>query len=141
MKKLLVAVDGSDCSGRAVAWAIDTVQAMKSPSEIHLVTVQSAFSWGEVRRFVSAEAIEGHQREEGDKALAAGRAQLAQANVPFVAHILVGQLAHSIVDFAAQNDCAIVMGTRGLGGVSEMILGSVASQVIHLSTVPVTLVK
>jgi nucleotide-binding universal stress UspA family protein len=33
------------------------------------------------------------------------------------------------------------MGTRGLGTITNLVLGSVASKVIHLSTVPVLLVK
>jgi nucleotide-binding universal stress UspA family protein len=33
------------------------------------------------------------------------------------------------------------MGTRGMGSVSNMLLGSVATKVIHLADVPVTLVK
>jgi nucleotide-binding universal stress UspA family protein len=33
------------------------------------------------------------------------------------------------------------MGTRGLGAVAGALLGSVASQVVHLSDVPVTLIK
>jgi nucleotide-binding universal stress UspA family protein len=33
------------------------------------------------------------------------------------------------------------MGTRGMGGVRGLILGSVATQVVHLASVPVTLVK
>jgi nucleotide-binding universal stress UspA family protein len=33
------------------------------------------------------------------------------------------------------------MGTRGLGGVSGLVLGSVATQVIQVATVPVTLIK
>jgi nucleotide-binding universal stress UspA family protein len=35
----------------------------------------------------------------------------------------------------------IVMGTRGLGGVRGLLLGSVATQLLHLTDVPVTLVK
>ena len=35
----------------------------------------------------------------------------------------------------------IVMGARGLGGVRGLLLGSVTTQVVHLSNVPVTLVK
>jgi nucleotide-binding universal stress UspA family protein len=35
----------------------------------------------------------------------------------------------------------VVMGTRGLGAVTGMLLGSVATKVIHLSDVPVLLVK
>ncbi|MBV8321628.1 MAG: universal stress protein, partial [Hyphomicrobiales bacterium] len=33
------------------------------------------------------------------------------------------------------------MGTRGLGGVRGLLLGSVATQLLHLVDVPVTLVK
>jgi nucleotide-binding universal stress UspA family protein len=33
------------------------------------------------------------------------------------------------------------MGTRGLGAVTGMVLGSVATKVIHLANAPVTLVK
>jgi nucleotide-binding universal stress UspA family protein len=34
-----------------------------------------------------------------------------------------------------------VMGTRGMGGVSSLVLGSVATKTIHLSTVPILLIK
>jgi nucleotide-binding universal stress UspA family protein len=33
------------------------------------------------------------------------------------------------------------MGTRGLGGIQGLLLGSVATQVIHLAEVPITLIK
>jgi nucleotide-binding universal stress UspA family protein len=43
---------------------------------------------------------------------------------------------------AKEHGCAqIVMGTRGLGTVSGMLLGSVATKVIHLADVPVVLLK
>ena len=35
----------------------------------------------------------------------------------------------------------ILMGTRGLGSVSSLLLGSVATKVIHLTDVPLLLVK
>ena len=142
MSKLLLAVDGSECSARAGQWVIDSVKAMKAPAEVHLVTVQPAIVSGEVRRFVGTEAIEGYQREEGEKALGPARKQLEQAGVEFTPHILIGHVAESIVESAVKHGCAgIAMGTRGLGGVSGLILGSVASQVIHLSAVPITLIK
>lgn len=140
MSKLLVAVDGSECSTRAVKWAIEAARA--SGAEVHAVTVQPAFASGDIRRFVTSEMIEGYQREEGEKALASARRALDEAGVAWHPHILVGHIAESLCDFAQRQGCAqIVMGTRGLGGVSGLILGSVASQVIHAAPVPVTLVK
>ena len=35
----------------------------------------------------------------------------------------------------------IVMGTRGLGSIQGLLLGSVAMKVIHLAEVPITLIK
>jgi len=140
MSKLLVAVDGSECSARAVKWAIDAARA--SGAEIHAVTVQAPITSGDIRRFVSAETIENFQREEGEKALAVARGLLEASGLAWQSHIVVGHVAEAIGQFAQDNGCAqIVMGTRGLGGVSGLILGSVASQVIHLATVPVTLIK
>lgn len=36
---------------------------------------------------------------------------------------------------------SIVMGTRGMGTIGNLFLGSVATRVIHLARIPVTLIK
>ena len=92
--------------------------------------------------FVGDQAIETYQREEGDKCLASARSALDAAKIAYTPHILLGPIGQSIADFAAQNGCdSVVMGTRGLGGVTGLVLGSVATQVIHAAAVPVTLIK
>ncbi len=142
MSKILLAVDGSECSDRAVQHVIALAKSMSSPPEVAVVTVQPALKSGDVRMFISRETIETYQREEGDKALESARTALDAARVAYSPHILIGQIAPSIAEFARQHECdSIVMGTRGLGGVSGLILGSVASQVIHLAAVPITLIK
>ncbi len=142
MEKVLLAVDGSACSDRAVKWVIDVISSMTKPAQLHVVTVQPAINAGGIRSFVGNEAIETYQREEGDKCLASARKVLDAAKVAHTPHILLGPIGQSIADFAAQNGCdSIVMGTRGLGGVSGLVLGSVATQVIQVATVPVTLIK
>jgi nucleotide-binding universal stress UspA family protein len=47
------------------------------------------------------------------------------------------------IDRVAREEHAaqIIMGTRGLGGVRGLLLGSVATQLLHMTDVPVTLVK
>ncbi len=57
-------------------------------------------------------------------------------------HIGVGGEADVICQYAREKGCdQIFMGTRGLGSVSNRVLGSVATKVFHLSPVPVLLVK
>jgi nucleotide-binding universal stress UspA family protein len=142
MNKVLLAVDGSECSDRAVRWVIGIVSSMNKPAEVHLVTVQPAIREGLIRNFVSNDAIETYQREEGDKSLSSARRLLDAAGIAHVPHILLGPVGSAIGDFAAQNGCdGIVMGTRGLGGVTGLVLGSVATQVLQVATVPVTLIK
>lgn len=142
MKKVLLAVDGSECSDRAVRFVMDMISGMSKPAELHVVTVQPAITAGVIRGFVGNDAIETYQREEGDKCLASARRLLDAAKIAYVPHILLGHIGSTIGDFAAQNACdGIVMGTRGLGGVGGLVLGSVATQVLQVAAVPVTLIK
>jgi nucleotide-binding universal stress UspA family protein len=59
-----------------------------------------------------------------------------------VPEVRIGAAAEVIVAYAAEQGCdAIVMGTRGMGAVAGVVMGSVAQKVVHLASVPVTLVK
>lgn len=72
------------------------------------------------------------------KAVTIGR----EAGVPYVARSERGAVAPTIDRVAREEHVAqIIMGTRGLGGVRGLLLGSVATQLLHLVDVPVTLVK
>lgn len=141
-QKILVAVDGSEHSMRAVRYAIGVAARTSEEVELHLANAQPAITAGDITRFVSRETIESYQREEGGKALAAAREAVEQARIAYRHHILVGHAPEALAAFARREGCAaIVMGTRGMGGVANLLLGSCAMQLIHLAEVPVTLVK
>lgn len=141
MQRILLPVDGSANAERAVKYLIGLAARLK-PLEVHLMNVQPPILSGGVRMFVSRETIEGYQQEEGTKALQSARALLDAAGIPYRHHIAVGDIADSIAAYAGKEGCdAIVMGTRGMGSVSNLVLGSVATKVLHLAAVPVTLVK
>ena len=60
----------------------------------------------------------------------------------YQSHLFVGEPAETIARYAKENTCDhIVIGTRGLSAVSGLLLGSVATKVIHLADMPVLLVK
>ena len=57
-------------------------------------------------------------------------------------HVLVGDVAPTIVEHANRTGCDMIcMGTRGMTAMSGLVMGSVATRVLHLARVPVLLVK
>jgi len=142
MLKVLVPVDGSKNSDRAVAYAIGFIANSKTPVELHVLNVQLPIVSGGVRMFFKREDIEAYYQDSGQEALRAARERLDQAGQAYVQQVRVGSLGETIADYAKEQHCDhIVMGTRGLSAVSGMVLGSVATKVIHLTDVPVILVK
>ncbi len=141
MLRILVAVDGSESSGRAVSYMLKKLAWFKEPVEVHLLNVQPALP-SNVARFVPASQLHDYHREHADAELAAARSLLDAAKVPYVSHIGVGDPAHVIVGYVKDKSIdQVVMGTRGLGTVAGMVLGSVATKVLGLSDTPVLLVK
>jgi nucleotide-binding universal stress UspA family protein len=142
MLKVLIPVDGSENSERAVAYAIGFVANSKAPVELHVLNVQLPIVSGGVRMFFKHEEIEAYYQDSGQEALRAARERLDRTGQGYVQHVRAGPVGETIAAYAKEQRCDhIVMGTRGLGAISGMVLGSVATKVIHLTDVPVTLVK
>ncbi|HMM53747.1 MAG TPA: universal stress protein [Candidatus Desulfobacillus sp.] len=141
MRKILVPVDGSPNAERAVRHAI--ALAATCPSmEVLLLNVQPEIDDIHVRRFMKKEEIEAICETRGGDALRSARELLEAAGVGYAPQVLIGPVAETIARAALEQDCdGIVMGTRGLGAVAGMLLGSVATKVIHFADVPVTLIK
>jgi len=138
---ILLAVDGSRHALRAVAYVCGLHRA-GLPLQVHLLNVQPRIVSGNVRHFVSRAQISAYQREEGELALRNARRRLDRAGIKHACEIRTGALAETIVQLAGEHRCTrIVMGTRGLGAVSGLVLGSVTYGVVHLAAMPVTLVK
>lgn len=141
MRKALVPVDGSPNSGRAVSHVVALAGICPS-MDIVLLNVQPEIDDWQVRRFLKKEEVEAMEESKGGDALQSARALLDAAKVRYTPQVLIGPVAETIAKTALEQNCdGIVMGTRGLGAVAGAVLGSVASQVVHLADVPVTLVK
>ncbi len=138
--RALLAVDGSAPSARATEYISDLHKAGVA-LEVDLMNVVVPIPQGFIRRFASPDMIDLYYKDEGTRALHDAGATLKSEGVEFAEHIVAGHAAEEIVRLAAERRCTrIVMGTRGLGAVAGITLGSVAYRVIHLSPVPVTLV-
>ena len=139
---LLVPVDGSEAALRVVEFSLRMIRGSREPATLHLLNVQPPIVSGGVRMFFKQEEIEAYYQDSGQAALRVARERLDQDGVTYVPRVSIGPIGETIAAYAKEQRCShIIMGSRGLGAVSGMVLGSVATKVIHLTDVPVTLVK
>jgi len=141
--KILVAVDGSKPSLKAVQLLVEHCDWYRSPPEVELVTVHLPVpKLPRMGVAVGKEQIERYYREEGEAMLAPARKLLDAAGVRYQAHVLVGPVAEAIVKHAADKRCDLIyIGTRGRSALGKALIGSTATKVLHISNVPVLLVK
>ncbi|KAB2939589.1 MAG: universal stress protein [Hyphomicrobium sp.] len=143
MLKILTPVDGSPASLRAVDFALEMLS--KNPGgSLVLLNVQNV---GSVDPFgIAAMAppdwFQDAASRASEEALKSALSKCKGVNIAFKPLVRAGQVAKAIAEVAREEGVGqIVMGTRGLGGVQGLLLGSVATQMIHLAEVPVTLIK
>jgi nucleotide-binding universal stress UspA family protein len=142
VRKLLVPTDGSDCAERAIDYAIKL--ARRTPeTPIHLLTVHPPLRvYGEIEAYVGRERMRELAAQQDRAVLELGEAKLRGSGMPFTSEVVEGEPGETIARRASELDCEqIVMGTHGRGRVAALLVGSVATKVIHLAKVPVTLVK
>ncbi len=137
-KNILVPVDGSSSSLRALEFAADRYRRGEY-ADLLVLNVQPTLP---PSRFVSRAMIAEHIERQSAEALDPARKTARRSGVRPTFHVEKGEPAEAIVKFARRHNCdEIVMGTRGQGRVKGMLMGSVASKVVHLTRVAVTLVK
>ena len=140
--KILLPVDGSDCALRAVGHLIAHTAWFREVPEIHLLHVQPPIPIGRALAHVGKETLHNHYMEESREHLLGAQQRLDAANRFHTTHVHVGQAAEVIARLADELKCdLIVMGSHGRSGIAGLIMGSVASRVLHLAPCPVLLVK
>ena len=86
--------------------------------------------------------IMGKFKEESAKILDQSRALAQKSGVAINAVMLEGDTAQGIVDYARKGGFdMIVMGSRGLGTLKDIVLGGVSSKVMQRAKCPVLIVK
>lgn len=136
--RLVVAVDPSENANRAFEYAlrlaklygasVTLVYAIEAPQ-----TLESYVSNTEIRRLF---------HEEGRNLLDGLAKRAEESGVKSDTVLREGHPAQVILDAAkATSADMIVMGSRGLGGIKELLLGSVSRAVISHASVPVLIVK
>jgi nucleotide-binding universal stress UspA family protein len=142
MLKMLVAVDGSDHARRAVEAVARLAQEFQAVEVLLLNVGDADVYYGELPPF-DYEAIERANRQRQERLLEQASAYARERGLEHVSpQSALGFPATEIVRVAEERGVEqIVMGTHGRGAVGSLFLGSVAQRVVHLTNVPVLLVK
>ena len=138
----LVGVDDSECSRRALDFASKRAQAMGARLVVAYVIEWSPYSFNtpeenEQRHKRRLEEISLATTGVLDPALAALRAEGVEAE-GIVRHGNVADVLNQLAN--ESNAIQIVVGRIGSSGLASLIFGSVASKLVQIATVPVTVV-
>ncbi|MBO2450941.1 universal stress protein [Actinomadura barringtoniae] len=140
--KIVVGVDGSPSSNRAVAWAADEAQRRQAGLRI----VYSHEVWGDQWPFDLPSSVTGegasamdeparHTLDAAAEQAGRGRPELS------VTTGLLTESAASALQGEAGDAFEIVVGHRGLGGFTGLLLGSVSLKIAERAVSPVVIVR
>lgn len=139
---LVVGIDDSDCSLRALDFAVTRAKRSGARIVLSFVIEWSPYSFNtpeenEVRHKRREEEIEKANSSVLDPALK----RLAETGLSATAIVRHGNVADVLSEVAKENDAdQIIVGRIGESGLKSMLFGSVTSKLVQTSTIPVTVV-
>lgn len=140
-KCILAPVDGSEQAHQACDFVI---REFPDATMVLLHVINPAEAGYSAQASIPSFSEEWYEREK-EQAEALFDEIAAEANkfeMPVERVVEVGKPTRTIVEYARENDVdQIVMGSHGRSGVSRILLGSVAENVVRRSPVPVTVTR
>jgi len=141
--KILLATDGSEEAALAATTAADLAQ--KTGSELHIVNIRPAPVYieptSEVVHWISS--IEERERKEAQRLLDAQAEQIKALGATVAQpHVRLGRPDEEIVFLAEEIGAGLIaIGSRGLGGMRRVLVGSVSDSVVRHAHCPVLVMR
>jgi nucleotide-binding universal stress UspA family protein len=138
MERIVVGIDGSETSQRALEWAAEEARLRGASLEVvHAWHMPYLGVYPMAGTGLDPTAFEEAARETLEVAI--GGLATSEPTVQVEQSLLTGSAATAILESAKGADL-VVIGSRGLGGFAGLLLGSVSQQVVHHATCPVVVV-
>ena len=138
-QKILVPLDGSDHSSRALEVAIQLAKQLKC--KLVLLTVYSMVAASGSSPELSLMAIEA-SRDRSKEILKSAEEKVKSEMIEVETELTAGTAVEAIVEKSKEGKFdMIVMGARGLGTMRKLLIGSVSEGVIKSAPCPVLIVK
>jgi nucleotide-binding universal stress UspA family protein len=139
--KLLLPVDGSKFTKKALAFLVTHDEIVNSETTVFVLNVQAAVS-PRVSAMVGTATVRAYQHDEARRVLDPIKKFLDRHKIEFRSSWAVGQPAKEIIKLSKKEKVhMIVMGTHGHGFLGQALMGSIAQRIVVESEVPVLLVK
>ena len=136
--RVLLAVDRSNSTLRAIEYVCNLARS-GAQLEVEVLNVPRPVP---ALCFENQTMADNYYREQGAAVLGDVNEALRDAGLYSTVHIEPGDPAETILKVAERRNCTrIVMGSRGLGSIANLVLGSVAYKVLQLAPIPVTLAR
>ena len=134
-EKILLATDGSEDATRATEAASDL--ASKSGAELHVVHV-----WHDVRGFAH-DFVRRELKRQGQEVLDQQVEKVAAAGCEVVeAHLRRGRTSNEVIALAGEIGAGLmIVGSRGMGTVQRILMGSQSEEIVHHAQIPVLVVR
>ncbi len=138
--KILLATDGSENAIRAGDAAISLAQGLSLPSItiVHIVTTPPSESRMVQAKFDVHSLLETESRKRISRTLA----DCDNAGITYTLKVAIGDPVEEILTLVRNEQVDIVViGSRGLGTLKGVLMGSVSQRITHLAPCPVLIVK
>ena len=141
MDRVLIAVDGSEASDRSIETLINLVKALRNTPEVVLLAIQTPMpplaGMGVV---VGTEVLDAEIAQACDAVLHAATDKLQEAGLLCTERKDMGDPSDVIVHVAEEVGAKLIfMGSRGLGALGTLVMGSTSNQVLRHTHIPVVL--
>lgn len=140
IRKILVPVDFSECSRKALRYAIPFAMQFEASLTLLYVTPMN-YTVGEFG-MVDSPLMASQVREAEEKAMAKLLREEIGDRVPVIQQTRLGRPASEIAAAAKEMDAdLIIIATHGHTGLKHMLLGSVTEDVVRIAPCPVLVVR
>lgn len=143
-KKILIPVDGSDAAWHAFDYAVEIGKKFNS-SLVIVHVIQPFYNAGFLAIPVDSSLIVEQMKdmqENAEMILNKAVDKIGEYSSNIEKIVDNGHPAERILALTKEKNCdTIVIGSRGLSGIAEFVLGSVSSNVSQYAKVPVLIVK
>ena len=139
--KILLAVDGSAHTQKMLAYLTTHNELFSKDNDYMVLTVLPTIP-SRVRSAVGKAAVDTYAAEEAEKVLSPVTKFLLRHGIDAKSSWKMGHIGETIAKFAEAEKCdMLVMGSHGHSALTNLVMGSVATQVLAHCNVPVLLVR